>query len=328
MSFREQVWSEKFRPDDLDSVIGNEKQVNRMKDWVDDDSVPHLLLHGPAGTGKSSSVIAFAKSRYGDEWSQNLIEYNASSNRGIDVVREDIKQQAARSASSNHQRKVIMLDEVDSMTSDAQAALRRVMEKYSDQTIFALVCNRINKLIDPIQSRCAPLAFQRLEDSEVEKLVKQILEQEDVSYEQSAVDAVVSHVRGDARRATHTLQTSVEDGELVEENIEIVGGQVESETVEQMVSLAIDGEMEDAHELVVTEVLPNVTDYSRFTGTLMRKIKDSDEIPRDVRWYAISQIGDLERNIQQGANPNVQIVSMLSKLPVARYSSMPTYGEE
>jgi DNA polymerase III delta prime subunit len=171
------------------------------------------------------------------------------------------------------------------------------------------------------------LAFQRLDDSEIEELVKQILKQEGIDYEQSAVNAVVSHVNGDARRATHTLQTSVENGELVEDNVEIVGGQVEDSVVENMVQNAIDGEMEDAHELVVTEVLPNVTDYSRFTGTLMRKIQNSD-LPRDTKWYAISQIGDLERNIMEGCNPNVQINSFLSKLPVARYSSMPTYDNE
>jgi replication factor C small subunit len=321
------VWSEKHRPEDLDSVIGNTEQVNRMSKWVDDDSVPHLLLHGPAGTGKSSAVIAFCREKYGDEWRQNLIEYNASSDRGIDIVRDEIKEEAARSASSNHQRKVIMLDEIDSMTSDAQAALRRIMEKYSDQTIFALVCNWSNQIIDPLQSRCTPLPFNRLSDEEINELLTRILEKEGIDYEESAVSKIIDYCDGDARRAVQTLQTSVQDGVLTENIIEAVGGQVDAETVEQLISKCFNGQMDEAHEMVVTDILPNVTDYSRFTNTLMKKIQYSDELPDDVRWYAISRVGELERNIMEGANPHTQITSYLSKIPAIRYASIPQYDE-
>jgi replication factor C small subunit len=321
------VWSEKHRPEDLDSVIGNTEQVNRMSKWVDDDSVPHLLLHGPAGTGKSSAVIAFCREKYGDEWRQNLIEYNASSDRGIDIVRDEIKEEAARSASSNHQRKVIMLDEIDSMTSDAQAALRRIMEKYSDQTIFALVCNWSNQIIDPLQSRCTPLPFNRLSDEEINELLTRILEKEGIDYEESAVSKIIDYCDGDARRAVQTLQTSVQDGVLTEDIIEAVGGQVDAETVEQLISKCFNGQMDEAHEMVVTDILPNVTDYSRFTNTLMKKIQYSDELPDDVRWYAISRVGELERNIMEGANPHTQITSYLSKIPAIRYASIPQYDE-
>jgi DNA polymerase III delta prime subunit len=141
------------------------------------------------------------------------------------------------------------------------------------------------------------------------------------------VDKIIEYVEGDARRAVHTLQTSVQDGKLTEDIIQVVGGQVEDEVVEEMISDSLNGEMENAHELVVTEVLPNVTDYSRFTGTLMKKIQQSDELPRDTKFYALSRIGELEKNIMEGANPHVQIVGYLSKLPVIRYSSMPTYDE-
>ena len=328
MTIENTVWSEKHRPENLSSVIGNTKQVDRMSKWVNDDSVPHLLLHGPAGTGKSSAVIAFCREKYGDEWRQNLIEYNASSDRGIDIVRDEIKEEAARSASSNHQRKVIMLDEIDSMTSDAQAALRRIMEKYSDQTIFALVCNWSNQIIDPLQSRCTPLPFNRLLDEEINELLTRILEKEGIDYEESAVSKIIDYCDGDARRAVQTLQTSVQDGVLTKGIIEAVGGQVSDETVEQLISKCFNGQMEEAHEMVVTEILPNVTDYSRFTNTLMRKIQYSDELPRDVRFYALSQIGDLERNIMEGANPHTQIVAYLSKLPSIRYASIPNYSEE
>jgi len=326
MSLENSVWTERHRPDSLNDVIGQTEQVERMKKWVDDGSMPHLLLHGPAGTGKTASAVAFAKEKYGDDWRSNLIEMNASDDRGIDVVREQIKSVAQQSASGEYGFKLIYLDEADNLTKDAQGALRRVMEQYSDQTRFILSCNYPSKLLDPIQSRCTPLPFRRLENNEINQLITRILEKEDIEYEEDAVDKIIEYVQGDARRAVHTLQTSVEDGKLTEDIISVVGGQVEDSVVEDMIQKAIDGEMEDAHELIVTEVLPNVTDYSRFTGTLMRKIQNSD-LPRDTKWYAISQIGDLERNIMEGCNPNVQINSFLSKLPVARYSSMPTYGD-
>jgi DNA polymerase III delta prime subunit len=220
-----------------------------------------------------------------------------------------------------------MLDEIDSMTSDAQAALRRIMEKYSDQTIFALVCNWSNQIIDPLQSRCTPLPFNRLSDEEINELLTRILEKEGIDYEESAVSKIIDYCDGDARRAVQTLQTSVQDGVLTENIIEAVGGQVDAETVEQLISKCFNGQMDEAHEMVVTDILPNVTDYSRFTNTLMKKIQYSDELPDDVRWYAISRVGELERNIMEGANPHTQITSYLSKIPAIRYASIPQYDE-
>lgn len=327
MSLDDTVWTRKYQPETLDDVIGNQEQVDRLSQWVDDDSMPHLMLHGPAGVGKSACSEAFARDKYGEDFRSNLLEFNASDDRGIDVIRNQIKGAAQQAASGEYSYKIVLLEEADSLTKDAQAALRRIMEKYSDQTRFILTMNWPNKVIDPIQSRCTPLPFRRLEDDEIDELITNVLEGENIQYEESAVNKIVEYVQGDARRAIHTLQTSVQDGKLTEGIISVVGGQVEDSVVEEMVKKAIDGEMEDAHELVVTEVLPNVTDYSRFTGTLMRKIQNSD-LPRDTKWYAISQIGNLERNIMEGCNPNVQINSFLSKLPVVRYSSMPTYGDE
>ena len=328
MTVEQAVWAEKHRPSNLDEVIGQKQQVDRMKRWVDDDTMPHLLLHGPAGTGKTASAVAFAKEKYGDEWRSNILEFNASDDRGIDVIREDIKSAAQQSASGQHSYKLLYLDEADNLTKDAQAALRRVMEQYSDQTRFILSCNYPSKLIDPIQSRCTPLPFRRLENDEIEELITRILEKEDVEYEESAVSKIIEYVEGDARRAVQTLQTSVQDGVLTENIIEVVGGQVEDEVVEEMISKCFNGQMDEAHEMVVTEILPNVTDYSRFTNTLMKKIQYSDELPNDVRWYAISQIGDLERNIMEGANPHTQITSYLSTLPTIRYASIPNYSDE
>lgn len=324
---QEKVWTERHRPSSLDEVYGHDKQIDRLKKWVDDDAVPHLLFHGPAGTGKSSSAVAFAKDKFGDDWEPNFIELNASDDRGIDVVRDRIKSAASQSASAEYPYKIIFLDECDSLTKDAQAALRRIMERYSDNTRFILSCNWKSKLIDPIQSRCTPIAFNRLQDKEIKELITSIAEVEDVEYEESAIDEIVFHVEGDARRAVKSLWSSVQDGVLDKELVEIAGDQVDEEVIDDLISHCFNGRMEESHEIVVTEILPEVTDYSGFTATLMKRIQQSDELPRDVKWYTISQIGDLERNIMEGCNPHVQINAFLSKLPTIRYASIPNYDE-
>lgn len=325
MTADEKVWTERHRPDTLDDIIGQEEQVDRLKKWINDESMPHILMHGPAGTGKTASAVAFAKDKYGDDWRSNLIEMNASDDRGIDVVRDKIKTFAQQSPSGNYDFKIIYLDESDNLTSDAQAALRRTMEQYSDQTRFFLSCNYPNKLIDPIQSRCTPLPFRRLDDNEIEQLLEKILQEEGIEYELTDVAEIVEYVEGDARRAVHTLQTSVEDGQLTTGVVDIVGGQVNKDVVEQIVSLSIAGEIDKAQSMVVTEVIPKVTDYSQFTQSLMRSLQDADDLPDDVRFYALSQLGEVERNIIEGCNPHVQINSFLAKLPVIRHASLPNY---
>ena len=323
----EKVWTERYRPDTLDEVIGHDNQIGKLKKWVDDDTMPHLLFHGPAGTGKSSSAVAFAKDRYGEDWEANFIELNASDDRGIDVVRDQIKSAASQSASSDYSYKIIFLDECDSLTKDAQAALRRIMEKYTDQTRFILSCNWKSKLIDPIQSRCSPIAFNRLPDDKIEELLLRIIEAEDVEYEDEAIVAIIDQVNGDARRAVKSLWASVQDGVLDAELVEIAGGQLEDGVITDMVNDAFNGHMGEAQEAVVTEVLPNVVDYSSFTADLMKELQYSDEVPRDVRYFAISKIGELERNIMEGCNPHVQINSFLHKLPCIRYAKIPNYDE-
>lgn len=327
MAFEEHIWTEKHRPEGLNEVIGHTEQVDRLRTWITDESVPHLLLHGPAGTGKTASVVAFARDKYGDGWRGNLIEMNASDERGIDVVRDQIKARAQEAPSGDYGFKIIYLDEADNLTKDAQAALRRVMEEYSDRTRFFLSCNYPNKLIDPIQSRCTPLPFDRLEEEQIEQLLRGILERENVDYEENAVRKIIEYVEGDARRAVQTLQTSVEDGELTEEVIDVVGGEVDREVVEDMIDLAQKGEIDDAQSLVVNEVLPEVTDYSRFVKTLMRTLQNTDNLPDDVRWYALSQLGEVERNIIEGCNPHVQINSFIASVPVIRHASIPNYQE-
>ncbi len=168
-----EIWTEKYRPKSLTEVIGQEKIVSRLKAFVKTKSVPHCLFAGSAGIGKTTCALALAKDLYGEHWKQNFLETNASDERGINVVRSKIKD-FARTAPLNAPFKIIFLDESDALTSEAQQALRRTMEKYSNTCRFILSCNYSSKVLEPIQSRTAVFRFNRLTDDDVHKYIMRI----------------------------------------------------------------------------------------------------------------------------------------------------------
>ena len=321
----ERVWTEAYRPDSLDEVIGNERQVDTLKGWVDDSRVPNVLLEGPAGVGKTASARAFAKEVFGDSWKSNFIDFNASTDRGIDVVRNDIKNAARQAPAAGYEYKIIFLDESDSMSRDGMSALRRTMEQFSDQTVFFLSVNYKSKLIDPIQSRCSVLSFSRLSDSNISNILYNIIGEEGIDYEEEAVEEIVDYVRGDARRAVNTLQMSTTDQELTEESINFANTQADREDIQEMVNFAVNGDIEKAMDMNVETIIPSVTDYGRFCQDLLYAIRNDNKVKDDVRWYLISKVASLETDIMQGANPEVQINAFLAEVPVAQYSSIPQY---
>ena len=166
-----EIWIEKYRPQSLDTVVGHDAITERLRRYVAEEDLPHLLFAGPAGTGKTSTSTAIAREIYGEDWRENFLELNASDERGIDVVRDRIKS-FARAAFGGADHRIIFLDEADALTDDAQSALRRTMEQFSDNTRFILSCNYSSQIIDPIQSRCAVFRFSPLGDDAVAEQVR------------------------------------------------------------------------------------------------------------------------------------------------------------
>ena len=200
---------EKYRPKSLADVVGNEDIVQRLRSMLQTKNMPHLLLSGSAGIGKTSSIHALAHDLLGEHYKQAVLELNASDDRGIDVVRNQIKQFAQQKCTlPPNLFKIVILDEVDSMTTGSQQALRRIMEIYNHSTRFALACNLSSKVIEPIQSRCAILRYSRITDSEIINRIYHISKLEEIDITREFVEAVAFTSEGDLRQAVNILQSA------------------------------------------------------------------------------------------------------------------------
>lgn len=201
------LWLEKHRPQTLDDVVGNTAIINKLKLIAKDHNVPHMILAGPPGCGKTTSVLALANTILKDNAKNACIELNASDERGIDVVRTKVKQFAEKKVNlPPGQHKIIILDEADSLTESAQQALRMIITDYSDSTRFVFSCNDSSKLIEPIQSRCAILRFSRLTDEEIQQYLERIIGQEKVNVTDEGMRTLIFIADGDMRNAVNNLQ--------------------------------------------------------------------------------------------------------------------------
>ena len=200
---------EKYRPVFLDDVVGNTETIDRLKIIAKDGNLPHIIISGMPGIGKTTSILCLARQMLGDAYKEAVLELNASDERGIDVVRNRIKGFAQKKVTlPPGMQKIVILDEADSMTSGAQQALRRTMEIYSGTTRFAFACNQSNKIIEPLQSRCAILRYARLTDGQIVKRLMQICEAEKVEHSEDGIAALVFSAEGDMRQAINNLQST------------------------------------------------------------------------------------------------------------------------
>lgn len=326
MTVNRTLWVEKHRPETLDDIIGHDDQVERLKAYVDDEEVPHMIFAGPPGTGKTAAIMAFAREVFGDSWSANIDEMNASDERGIDVVRNKIKGIARSSPAGGALFSILFLDEADALTKDAQKPLRRMMEQQSDVTRFFLTCNYQDDIIPAIQSRCSIVRFGRLKDDEIRLLLEDIAEKEDVEYDDEAMDRLVRAARGDARSAVTSLQDAAITGEVTVGKVESVVGVIDDQLVEEIVDLAIEGEVDEAMGLFDVELLKAGANTRLLANSFLRVIKRKD-FPAPGKRKVIHKLAECDWRVDQSANPNVQWHSFLTDINVGYHLDFNSYGE-
>ncbi|MDI9617737.1 replication factor C small subunit [Methanothermobacter sp.] len=309
-------WVEKYRPQKLDDIVGQEHIIPRLKRYVEEKSMPNLMFTGPAGVGKTTTALALAREILGDYWRQNFLELNASDARGIDTVRTSIKN-FCRLKPVGAPFRIIFLDEVDNMTKDAQHALRREMEMYTKTSSFILSCNYSSKIIDPIQSRCAIFRFLPLKGRHIISRLEYIAEQEGLEYEPQALDTVVYFAEGDLRKAINILQSAASLGErITESSIYEVVSRARPKDVRKMIMTILDGKFMEARdmlrEIMVLQGISGEDMVTQIYQELSRlAMEGSIEGERYIK--LIEAVGEYDFRIREGANPRIQLEALLAR---------------
>lgn len=314
---RGEIWIEKYRPQTLSAVAGHADIVGRLESYVARDDLPHLLFTGPAGVGKTTSAMAIAREVYGDDWHENFLELNASDERGIDVVRDRIKN-FARASFGGYDYRIIFLDEADALTSDAQSALRRTMEQFANNTRFILSCNYSNQIIDPIQSRCAVFRFGPLDEDSVAEYARRIAEEEGIEVTDDGIDALVYAADGDMRKAINGLQAAATTGETVdEEAVYAITAAVRPEQIEAMVTTALDGDF-TAARAGLDDLL---TEAGLGGGDVIDQLHRSAwsfDLDDRATVRLLERVGETDYRISQGANERLQLEALLAALALEK----------
>jgi len=306
------IWTEKYRPKNLKDVINQEHVVDRLKSFVKDEKIPHMIFAGPPGTGKTCCAIAIAREIFGKNWKQNFQETNASDMRGIDVIRTRIKS-FSRIKPIGEAFKIIFLDEADALTSDAQNALRRLMEMYSDVTRFILSCNYSSRIISPIQSRAAIFRFKSLSKENVFEYIKRIEGGEKIKIDKKALEAIYLISGGDLRKAVNILQASAILGKkITKDTIYEVAAQAEPKEVIDMINYALNGKFLDAREILKELLLKrgiSGQDIIKEISNQLYKLDISDKTKIEL----VERIGEFEFRLNQGGNEQLQLEALLSQ---------------
>ncbi|KAF3483620.1 replication factor C subunit 4 [Arthroderma uncinatum] len=308
-------WVEKYRPVFLDDVVGNTETIERLKIIARDGNMPHVIISGMPGIGKTTSILCLARQMLGDTYKEAVLELNASDERGIDVVRNRIKGFAQKKVTLPPGRhKLVILDEADSMTSGAQQALRRTMEIFSTTTRFAFACNQSNKIIEPLQSRCAILRYSRLTDAQVVKRLMQICEAENVKHSEDGIAALVFSAEGDMRQAINNLQSTWAGfGFVSGDNVFRVVDSPHPVKVQAMIKACWEGKVD-----IALDTLNELWDlgYSAhdIISTMFRVTKTIPNLSEHSKLEFIKEIGFTHMRILEGLQTLVQLSGCIAKL--------------
>ena len=315
-------WVEKYRPRRLDDVVNQKGIIKRLKQFLKDESMPHLIFAGPAGTGKTTSALAMVRELYGRKMAVNatFLELNASDARGIGVVRTYIKDFAKTKPPSDISFKILILDEADNMTAPAQQALRRTMEKYTRNCRMILICNYSNKIIPPIQSRCVVFRFSYLNNDDIKERVKYIANQEKINISSDGLNALVEVSKGDCRRAINYLQSCGTISKKINQDIVFrVAGEVPPEKIREILHTALEGQLQFSLKL-----LNDITREYGLSGiniikNIHREIYDLS-ISEDLKIEISKLLAEFEYRLSQGGTEEIQLQALLANIVMLNQS--------
>ncbi len=314
-SIAELLWAEKYRPKSLDEIVNQEEIVKRLKKFVEEKNMPHLLFVGPPGTGKTTAAHALAHDLYGENYLQYMLELNASDERGIDTIRTKVKEFARSRTPPGVPFKIVLLDEADNMTADAQQALRRLMEMYTASTRFILIANFPSKIIEPIQSRCALFRFTPLKKEDVIARLKWICEQEKCKYTEEGLETIYEISEGDMRRAINVLQAAAAIGTVTPDIVYKVVGLAHPREIREMIKLALDGQFQRARDqlrqLMINYGLSGVDVIKQ----IHREIFSQElKLPEELRVMIADYAGEIQFRLVEGADDEIQLSAFLAWL--------------
>jgi replication factor C small subunit len=312
-----EIWTEKFRPSKFSEVVGQENIVKRIEALTNSLNIPHLLFAGPAGTGKSTLALIVVKELFKENWKENFLELNASDERGINIVREKVKNFARTKSLGNVNFKIIFLDEADALTPEAQQALRRTMENYSATCRFILSCNYSSKIIDPIQSRCAIFRLKLLEKKDIEKVVQKIAEKENLTVNSDSLEILYEGSEGDCRRAINILQATASISPLITANlISTIISNAKPKDIKVVLDYALSGDFQKSKEKLLDVMLKESISGQDVIKAIQKEIWNLPVEP-EIKVRLIEKTGETEFRITEGSDPFIQLQSLLASFVLA-----------
>jgi replication factor C small subunit len=312
-----EIWTEKYRPQKFEAVVGQQEILKRVNSLVQAMNIPHLLLAGPAGTGKSTLALIVVKELFKEKWKENYLELNASDERGIDVVRQKVKDFARTKAIESIPFKVIFLDEADALTKEAQQALRRTMENYTNTCRFIMSCNYSSRIIDPIQSRCVVFRFKLLEKKDIKEVIDKIAKEESLSLSEDSIESLYEGSEGDCRRAINLLQTTSSISPNINaEMINMILSTTKPKDIKVVLDYALTGDFIGARDKLLDVMLKESIAGSDIIKAIQKEIWNL-QIEPEIKVRLTEKTGEAEFRMTEGSDEFVQLQALLASFVLA-----------